>query len=81
MAAVDGKRLGSHELLLSHGIEVVDLQRPEVMDAMIEYFAEHPSEGLEDLGTPEAEDTQRDEKGDQCGDGEWRADQVARRRH
>ncbi len=54
MAAVEGERLGSHELLVSHGIEVVDLQRPEVLEVMMEHFSEHPVDGLEDLGTAAA---------------------------
>jgi cytosine deaminase len=54
MAAVDGKRLGSHEFLEAHGVEVVDLQRPEVLDVMVQYFAAHPTDALEDLGTSTA---------------------------
>jgi cytosine deaminase len=54
MATVDGKRLGSHEYLEAHGVEVVDLQRPEVVDVMMEYFAAHPIDALEDLGTSTA---------------------------
>lgn len=50
VATTDGARVPSHDFLEAHGVEVVDLQRPEPVDLMMAYIAAHPDDWFEDMG-------------------------------
>lgn len=50
-ATVNGARVPSHDFLEAHGVEVVDLGRPEPVELMMAYIAAHPDDWIEDMGT------------------------------
>jgi cytosine/creatinine deaminase len=46
----DGRRTASHDFLVERGIEVIDLQRTEILELMMQFVAEHPDDWQDDLG-------------------------------
>jgi cytosine deaminase len=50
LAEWEGQRTPSHQFLLDHGVEVVDLQEPEVVEMMLAFVAAHPDDWQDDLG-------------------------------
>ena len=50
LAEWEGQRTPSHRFLLDQGVEVVDLQKPEVDEMMLEFVAARPDDWQDDLG-------------------------------
>ena len=45
------------DLMLRHGVEVIDMDLPEARDLLGEFIEQHPSEWYGDIGVPYAEQT------------------------
>jgi len=46
----NGERTPSHDFLIARGVEVVDLQRSEILELMLRFVAAHPDDWQDDLG-------------------------------
>ena len=46
----NGRRTPSHDFLVERGVEVVDLQRSEILELMLPFIAAHPDDWQDDLG-------------------------------